>query len=30
VAVAETSSMDEVKKSRAEYEAALKKERYFL
>jgi len=30
VAVAETSTMDSVKKARAEYEAALKKERYFL
>lgn len=30
VAVAETSTMDNVKKARAEYEAALKKERYFL
>jgi 3D-(3,5/4)-trihydroxycyclohexane-1,2-dione acylhydrolase (decyclizing) len=30
VAVAETSSMDEVKKAREEYERALKKERHFL
>jgi 3D-(3,5/4)-trihydroxycyclohexane-1,2-dione acylhydrolase (decyclizing) len=30
VAVAETSSMDSVKKARANYEQALKKERYFL
>ena len=30
VAVAETSTMESVKKARAEYEAALKKERYFL
>lgn len=30
VAVAETSSADSVKKARAEYEEALKKERYFL
>lgn len=30
VAVAETSTMDTVKKARAEYEEALKKERYFL
>jgi len=30
VAVAETSSTDSVKKARAEYEEALKKERYFL
>jgi 3D-(3,5/4)-trihydroxycyclohexane-1,2-dione acylhydrolase (decyclizing) len=30
VAVAETSTMDRVKKARAEYEAARKKERYFL
>jgi len=30
VAVAETSTMDGVKKARAEYEESLKKERYFL
>jgi 3D-(3,5/4)-trihydroxycyclohexane-1,2-dione acylhydrolase (decyclizing) len=30
VAVAETSTMDSVKQARAEYEKALKKERYFL
>ena len=30
VAVAETSSMDSVRKARAEYEQGLKKERYFL
>jgi 3D-(3,5/4)-trihydroxycyclohexane-1,2-dione acylhydrolase (decyclizing) len=30
VAVAETSTMDSVKKARAEYEESLKKERYFL
>lgn len=30
VAVAETSTMDSVKKARAEYEEELKKERYFL
>jgi 3D-(3,5/4)-trihydroxycyclohexane-1,2-dione acylhydrolase (decyclizing) len=30
VAVAETSTMDSVKKARAEYEEALKKEKYFL
>jgi 3D-(3,5/4)-trihydroxycyclohexane-1,2-dione acylhydrolase (decyclizing) len=30
VAVAETSSMEDVKKAREEYEAAFKKERYFL
>ncbi|HSL28254.1 MAG TPA: 3D-(3,5/4)-trihydroxycyclohexane-1,2-dione acylhydrolase (decyclizing) [Anaerolineales bacterium] len=30
VAVAETSSMDAVKQARADYEEALKKERYFL
>jgi 3D-(3,5/4)-trihydroxycyclohexane-1,2-dione acylhydrolase (decyclizing) len=30
VAVAETSTMDSVKQARAEYEEALKKERYFL
>ncbi|HET9905988.1 MAG TPA: 3D-(3,5/4)-trihydroxycyclohexane-1,2-dione acylhydrolase (decyclizing) [Anaerolineales bacterium] len=30
VAVAETSSIDSVKKARAEYEESLKKERYFL
>ena len=30
VAVAETSSMEEVKQAREEYEKALKKERYFL
>ena len=30
VAVAEASSMDDVKKAREEYEKALKKERYFL
>jgi 3D-(3,5/4)-trihydroxycyclohexane-1,2-dione acylhydrolase (decyclizing) len=30
VAVAETSTMDTVKKARADYEEALKKERYFL
>ena len=30
VAVAETSSMESVQKARAEYEEALKKERYFL
>jgi 3D-(3,5/4)-trihydroxycyclohexane-1,2-dione acylhydrolase (decyclizing) len=30
VAVAETSTMDSVKKARADYEQALKKERYFL
>jgi 3D-(3,5/4)-trihydroxycyclohexane-1,2-dione acylhydrolase (decyclizing) len=30
VAVAETSTMDSVQQARAEYEEALKKERYFL
>ncbi|HJR78767.1 MAG TPA: 3D-(3,5/4)-trihydroxycyclohexane-1,2-dione acylhydrolase (decyclizing) [Anaerolineales bacterium] len=30
VAVAETSTMEEVKKARADYEEAVKKERYFL
>src|SRR6185503_16551842 len=30
VAVAETSTMDSVRQARAEYEEALKKERYFL